>query len=84
MIILLSDSFSKKLKKIKDATLKRKVVKLMKKIINHSSVGKLLCHEHNLQTLRLSSYRVIYSFVNKKITFLDIEHQDIVYKKLKK
>lgn len=77
--VIYTEKFKKEVKKL-DSSIKIKVIKQIKKIIEEPKVGKPL--RYNLKgerTIYVKPYRIIYSFNRRIITFLRIQHRKIVY-----
>lgn len=74
-----SSSFEKYLKKIKDTSLKNKIKKQVRKIIDNPSIGKPMQYARKgTRELYISPMRISYSyFVDKDVLyFLAIYHKD--------
>ncbi len=77
--IIYTEKFEVEFKKA-DKSIKSKVLKQIKKIIENPDIGKPL--KYNLKgerTIYIKPFRVIYSFMDNKIYFLRFEHRSKVY-----
>ncbi|MBU2633660.1 MAG: type II toxin-antitoxin system RelE/ParE family toxin [Nanoarchaeota archaeon] len=79
--VTFSEGFEKSFKKLKDKTLKEKIIKQINKIIENPSVGKPLKHDlKGERTLYIKPHRLIYAFKDDEIILLRFLHRKEVYK----
>ena len=79
--ITFSEGFEKSFKKLKNKTLKEKIIKQINKIIDTPSAGKPLKHDlKGERTLYVKPYRLIYAVKKNEIFLLRFLHRDDVYK----
>jgi len=74
-----SDELLKTISKIKDASLKQKVKKQIKKIIEQPPIGKPMKYARKgSRELYIGSYRLAYSYKKdkNKLIFLELYHKD--------
>jgi mRNA-degrading endonuclease RelE of RelBE toxin-antitoxin system len=74
-----SKNFRKKFEKIKDTTLKEKIIKQILKLKNNPELGKpMMFARKGTRELYVSPYRISYVYDSKqnKIIFLDVYHKD--------
>ncbi len=77
--ILYTNKFEKEIKKL-DSSIKSKVIKQIEKIIQNPKIGKPLRYDlRGEKTIYVKPYRIIYSFNQKSIIFLRVEHRKFVY-----
>ncbi len=77
--VIYTDKFEKEVKRL-DSSIKIKVIKQVKKIIQSPNIGKPLRYDlKGEKTIYVKPYRVIYSFDKDTITFLRVEHRKSVY-----
>ena len=77
--IIYTDKFEKEVKKL-DSSIKSKVIKQIKKIIQKPDIGKPLRYDLKRErTIYVKPYRIIYSFNHEAIIFLRVEHRKSVY-----
>lgn len=77
--VIYTDKFEKEVKKL-DSSIKIKVIKQIKKIIQNPEIGKPLRYDlKGERTVYAKPYRIIYSFGQNTITFLRVEHRKSVY-----
>ena len=77
--VIYTDKFEKELKKA-DSSVKEKVVKKIKKIINEPEIGKPLRYDlKGERTMYVKPFRIIYSYSNNTIYFLRFKHRKEVY-----
>ena len=72
-------SFLKTISKIKDNSLKEKVIKQIKKIIKSPEIGKPMRYgRKGTRESYVSPYRISYSYIEQDnlLIFLDIYHKD--------
>lgn len=80
MEIIFSNEFKKDYKKIKDETLRFRILKALKKIENCSEAGKPLHYAlRGHRSVRIPPFRIIYRLENNKIIINCFEHRDKVY-----
>ncbi len=74
-----SDDLLKTIKKINDASLKEKIKKQIKKIVEEPEIGKPMRYARKgTREMYIGSYRLAYAY-NKdknKLIFLDLYHKD--------
>ncbi len=81
MEIIFSDEFKKEYKKIKDKSLRLKLVKVFKKLAKLPESGKPLKHNlKNHRTIRIPPFRVIYRYEKDKLIINCFDHRKKVYK----
>ncbi|MBL7100371.1 MAG: type II toxin-antitoxin system RelE/ParE family toxin [Nanoarchaeota archaeon] len=71
--------FKKRIKKIKDASLKFKIKKQILKIIKYPEIGKPMRYvRKNTREVYIIPFRLSYLYIKKenKIVFLDLYHKD--------
>jgi mRNA-degrading endonuclease RelE of RelBE toxin-antitoxin system len=71
--------FEKRIKKIKNSSLKDKVKKHIKRIINNPNIGKPMRNvRKGTRELYIKPFRISYTYIIKdnKIIFLDFYHKD--------
>lgn len=79
--ILWTHRFEEKLKKIKDKKLKRHIKKEIEKIIENPTVGKpLRFSRKGERTIRVGSFRLIYTVKKETLVLLDFDHRKRVYR----
>ena len=74
-----SDELLKTISKIKDASLKEKVKKQIKRIIDKPEIGKPMRYARKgTRELYIGSYRLAYAYIKdkNKLVFLDLYHKD--------
>lgn len=77
--IIYPDKFEKEVKRL-DSSIKLKVIKQIEKILQNPERGKPLRYDlKGERTIYVKPYRVIYSFNQKSIIFLRVEHRKFVY-----
>ncbi|MBD3203672.1 type II toxin-antitoxin system mRNA interferase toxin, RelE/StbE family [Candidatus Woesearchaeota archaeon] len=72
-------NFLKKIKKIKDNSLKEQIKKQVEKVIENPKVGKPMRYSRKgTRELYISPYRLAYAYIeqNNKLIFLDVYHKD--------
>ncbi|MBU0906821.1 MAG: type II toxin-antitoxin system RelE/ParE family toxin [Nanoarchaeota archaeon] len=77
--VIYTEKFEREFKKT-DASVKEKIRKQIKKIIENPQTGKPL--RYNLKgerTVYVKPFRIIYSFSNDTLYFLRFEHREEVY-----
>jgi len=73
------DNFLKRIKKIKDNSVKEHIKKQIKKIINNPEIGKPMRNvRKKTREVYLRSFRLSYAYIKNKnkIIFLDFYHKD--------
>ena len=81
MKIIFSEEFKKDFKKIKDKSIRLKIVKQIKKLSNSPEVGKPLRYNlKNHRSLRISPFRIIYRINDNKLLINSFDHRKSVYK----
>jgi len=81
MQIIFSEEFKKDFKKIKDKTMRIKVINHLKKLEQLPESGKPL--QHNLKghrSIRIPPFRIIYRIEQDKIIINCFDHRKDVYK----
>ena len=74
-----SDELLKIIRKIKDLSLKEKIKKQIKKIIEQPQIGKPMRYSRKgTREIHIGSYRLAYAYIKEKnrIIFLDLYHKD--------
>jgi mRNA-degrading endonuclease RelE of RelBE toxin-antitoxin system len=72
-----SKNFRKKFEKIKDNTLKEKIIKQILKLKENPGFGKPMMYARKgTRELYVSPYRISYFYNSSKIIFLDVYHKD--------
>lgn len=80
MEIIFSDDFKKEFKKIKDSTLRIKIIKQIKRLQLQPTTGKPLQYElKNYRSLRVPPFRIIYRLKKDTIIINCFEHRKKVY-----
>lgn len=78
--VIPTEKFEREFKKIKDAGLKEKLKKQMKKITENPNFGKPLRYDLKGEwTIYVKPYRLIYKVEDDKLILLRFEHRDKVY-----
>jgi addiction module RelE/StbE family toxin len=81
MEIIFSEDFKKEFKKIKDKSVRLKIIKRIKKLAQDPKYGKPLKHKlKNHRSIRVSPYRIIYRIENDTIIVNCFDHRKDVYK----
>ena len=85
VIIIRKKELEKAIKHI-DSTLKKKIKKQIKKIIENPEIGEFLHYTKGIRKIYISPFRLLYFYDKEKniIYLLEFEHRDIVYKNIKK
>lgn len=79
--IVRTKKFDKKVKTIKNSDWKEKIKNKIKKIIENPCIGKPLRYDlHAERSIRIGSYRLIYTFKEDTLFLLRLEHRKEVYK----
>ena len=71
--------FERKLKHIRDKSLKIKIFKQIKKIIENPELGKPMMHQRKgTRELYIKPFRISYAYIKEenKIIFLELYHKD--------
>jgi len=79
VISAFSLDFKEKFSKIKDQSLKEKIIKQFSKIMNNPEVGKPMKYvRKGTREVYIGSFRLSYAYINEenKIIFLDLYHKD--------
>ena len=74
-----TDDFLRTIKKIKDLSVKEKIKKQIKKVLEKPEIGKPMRYaRRGTRELYIGSYRLAYSYSKeeKKVIFLDLYHKD--------
>ena len=74
-----TDDLLKTIEKIKDLSVKEKIKKQIKKIIEQPEIGKPMRYARKgTRELYIGSYRLAYAYLKdeKKVIFLDLYHKD--------
>lgn len=80
MEIIFSEQFKKDFKKIKDKTIRLKIIKQIKKLSNSPDVGKPLKYNlKNHRSIRIPPFRIIYRIESNKIIINCFDHRKYVY-----
>ncbi len=77
--VFYDDKFERFLNKIKDASFKEQIIKLVKKIIENPEIGKPMKFERKgSREVYAGSYRLAYAFLpaENRLIFLKIYHKD--------
>lgn len=81
MQIIFSEEFKKEFKKIKDKSIRIKIINHLKKLVALPESGKPL--QYNLKghrSIRISPFRIIYRLEKDKIIINCFDHRKDVYK----
>ena len=77
--VIYTEKFEHDVKKV-DNSIKEKIKKQIKKVIENPDIGKPLRYElKGERTIYIKPFRIIYSFSNNTIYFLRFEHRKGVY-----
>jgi len=80
MEILFSEEFKKEFKKIKDKSLRLKIIKHIKKLAIIPKSGKPLKYElKNHRSIRIPPFRIIYRLEENKIIINCFDHRKDIY-----
>ena len=80
MQIIFSDEFKNDFKRIKDKTMRIRIIKQIKKIEQMPEAGKPLQYElKNHRSLRIPPFRIIYCLEKDKIIINCFDHRKDVY-----
>lgn len=78
--VIWTDNFTEEIRKIKDATVKERIKKLIAKIVNNPNIGKPLRFDlKGERTVYIKPYRLVYSVSGNIIYLLRFEHRKDVY-----
>ena len=81
MEILFSDEFRKEFKRIKDKSMRLRILKQIKKLAKSPKSGKPLRHAlKNHRTLRINPFRIVYRLDKDKIVINCFDHRESVYR----
>ena len=81
MLIIFSDEFEKDYKRIKDSSLRLKIIKQLKKLEKHPEIGKPLKNKlKNYRSIRVTPFRIIYRIEKDKIVINCFDHRRKAYK----
>ncbi len=76
-----TDKFERDVKSIKDKTIKEKVKKQIKKIIDNPGVGKPLRYDlHGEYSVYVKPFRLLYIVKDDSLILLRFRHRKVVYK----
>ena len=78
--VIYSKEFEQDVKKVRDKSVKERMIKQVEKILKNPEIGKPL--RYNLKGERsvcVSPYRLVYALVDDKIFLLRFRHRDDVY-----
>jgi len=83
--IIREPKFEKNIKKIKDAKLKKRVKKQIKKIIENPEAGKFLKYRLYERKIYIPPFRLLYAYDKKedKLYLIDFDNRDKIYRKKK-
>ena len=80
MVEIINESiFEKKIQKIKDAALKEKLKKQIRKIVENPTIGKPMMYERKrTREVYIHPFRLSYTYIesDNKIIFLDLYHKN--------
>ncbi len=75
--VFYDETFKKKIKRIKDSSLKIKVKKQILKIIDSPTIGKPMRYSRKgTREVYISPYRLSYYYEKDNLIFLDLYHKD--------
>ena len=75
--VIFDPEFKRKFKKLKDRSLKTKIIKQIQKIKENSNIGKPMKYSRKgTRELYISPYRLSYKVENEFIYILDLYHKD--------
>ncbi|MBT5023356.1 type II toxin-antitoxin system RelE/ParE family toxin [Candidatus Woesearchaeota archaeon] len=81
MEIIFSESFKKDFKRIKEKSLRLRLIKQIKKLATLPDSGKPLKHNlKNHRSIRIPPFRIIYRIEDDKIIINCFDHRKAVYK----
>ena len=83
--IVKEPGFEKNIKKIKDAKLKERVKKQIRKIIENPETGKFLKYRPHERKVCIPPFRLLYAYDKKedKIYLIEFDKRNKIYKKKK-
>ena len=77
MIVAFEENFKKKISKLKDKTIKEKIIKQITKIKNNPNIGKpMKFSRKGTREIYISPFRLVYKYVEEKVIIIDIYHKD--------
>jgi len=79
--IIRSKEFIKQIKRIKDRSIKEKILKQINKIIKNLEIGQFLSYEKSVRKMYIHPFRLLYIYKNNRIYLLDFDHRNRIYKK---
>ena len=80
MNIIFSDEFRKEFQKIKDQTVRLRIIKQLKKLEHMPDAGKPLSYNlRNHRSIRISPFRIIYKLEGNSIIINCFDHRKEVY-----
>ena len=75
--VIFEPYFKKNFKKIKDKTLKKKIIKQISKLKNNPEIGKPMRHTRKgTRELYISPFRLSYRIQEETVYILDLYHKD--------
>ncbi len=81
MKIIFSDTFKKDFKRIKNKSLRLRIIKQLKKLVDLPELGKPLKHElKSHRSIRIPPFRIIYRSDKESIIINCFDHRKKVYK----
>jgi len=84
MEIIFSLEFKKQYNKVRDKSLREKLIKHISKLKQDPSSGKPLKHElKNSRSIRMPPFRIIYKIENNKIIIVTFGNREDIYEKFK-
>lgn len=78
--VVFTKDFKRDFKKIKDVSIKEKLIKQIYKIKENPKIGKPLKYRRGERTIYVKPFRMIYCFSNDIIYLLKFGHRSDVYK----
>ncbi|MBI2671811.1 type II toxin-antitoxin system RelE/ParE family toxin [Candidatus Woesearchaeota archaeon] len=80
MEIIFSEDFKRDFQKIRDKTIRLRIIKQLKKLSEMPEAGKPLKYNwRNHRSVRISPFRIIYHMENAKIIINCFDHRKEVY-----
>ncbi|MBT3985545.1 type II toxin-antitoxin system RelE/ParE family toxin [archaeon] len=77
VIVAFEENFKKKISKLKDKTIKEKIIKQITKIKNNPNIGKpMKFSRKGTREIYISPFRLVYKYVEEKVIIIDIYHKD--------
>jgi len=77
VIVEFGPSFERRVKKIKNQSLKNRLKKQIEKIIGNPKLGKPMKYERKgTRELYIAPFRLSYAYIEDKIIFLELYHKD--------